>query len=62
MNKLLVIYSISIVIFIGIVSHMSCQDELDFYDQYCDMVIQGTWPNYKNIDCVRLAQLGRNYD
>jgi len=30
---------------------MDCQEAQGQADLYCDMVIEGTWPNYRDIDC-----------
>ena len=40
-----------IVIFLGI-SNMDAKDKADQYDHYCEMVLDGDWPNYKNIECL----------
>jgi len=40
-----------IVIFLGI-SKMDAKDKADQHQDYCEMVNDGHWPNYKNIECL----------
>lgn len=33
------------------INHSDYQEAQDQAEHYCDMVNEGTWPNYKEIDC-----------
>tara|TARA_R110002074_G_scaffold212902_2_gene382398 strand:- start:1749 stop:2036 length:288 start_codon:yes stop_codon:yes gene_type:complete len=38
-----------IIILFGIVGQMSYEDEVREHAHYCDMVAEGTWPDYDNL-------------
>jgi len=49
-SAIFIIIICAIIIFL-VVSSMDARDESEQYIHYCEMVLDGDWPNYKKIDC-----------
>jgi hypothetical protein len=51
--KYLIIFLISLFFFaiMGIAGSMDYQDAIDDHNFYCEMVKEGTYPNYRGIKC-----------
>jgi len=50
-TSIVIIILCVIVIFLGI-SKMDAKDKADQHQDYCEMVLDGHWPNYKKINCL----------
>jgi hypothetical protein len=48
-KKNLTVVALIVMLFVGLT--LTHQDEVNEMSHYCQNVLDGTWPNYKEIDC-----------
>jgi len=54
-SAIYIIIICAVLIFLG-VSSMDAKDQAAQESYYCEMVLDGDWPNYKNLDCTNIKQ------